>query len=169
MPRLLGAPGNLQELVELQHSALAAGPSLATLVEDGVARVVDAPLVVASRRATVGGTAASATTRRVRRDLHIRVVGLGLLDDRLGGGSGRSRGRRDGNGWALVLLLGRRGSLLDLLWLRGGGIIDGGMLAGCAWRDGEEFLEGQDAGLAAFPAWTVSNVASRNASYPVAQ
>lgn len=49
MPRLLGAPGNLQELVELQHPALAAGPSLAALVEDGVARVVDALLVVASR------------------------------------------------------------------------------------------------------------------------
>lgn len=47
VPRLLCASGDLQELVELQYAALAAGPSLASFVEDRVAWVVDTLFVVA--------------------------------------------------------------------------------------------------------------------------
>lgn len=127
-----------------------------------MARVVHALLLVASGRPAVGSTATSATARSVRGDLHVRVVRLGLFDHGLRGRSGSRSSRRGGDWWALILLLDwRRRGLLDLLGLGGWGIIDGGMLASCAWRDGEEFLEGQDAGLAAFPAWAVSNVGNK--------
>ena len=46
--RLLCAARDPQELIELEHAALAAGPTLAALVEDWLAGVVDALLLITS-------------------------------------------------------------------------------------------------------------------------
>jgi hypothetical protein len=48
VPRLLCAAGDPQELVELEDAALAAGPTLAALVEDWLAGVVGALLLITS-------------------------------------------------------------------------------------------------------------------------
>lgn len=81
MPRLLCAAGDLQELIELEYSAFAAGPPLAALVEDRLARVVDALLLIASSRPGIGRAAAPPTACCVGRDLRIGIVRLRLLDD----------------------------------------------------------------------------------------
>lgn len=81
MPLLLCAPGDLQEFIELEHPAFAAGPPLAALVEDRLARVVDALLLIASSRTGVGRAATPPTACGVGWDLRIRIIGLRLLDD----------------------------------------------------------------------------------------
>lgn len=79
--RLLCAAGDLQELIELEHPAFAAGPPLAALVEDRLARVVNALLLIASSGPGIGRAATPPTARCVSRNLHIRVIRLRLLDD----------------------------------------------------------------------------------------
>lgn len=155
VPRLLCAAGDLQELVKLQHPSLAARPPFATLVEHWVAWVVCAFLLIPRSRSSISSTASFATAGRVGRDLQIRIIRIGLRQR----GSGR-RGRRDGGGEGCPLgqlglnggsLLG--GRLCDLGRLGSRCVVDSRMLPGGAWWDGEELLKGQDAGLAAFPAW----------------
>ena len=81
VPRLVCATGDLQELVELEHPAFAAGPPLTALVEDRLARVVDALLLITSSRPGIGSTATPPTACCVGRNLHFRIIRLGLLDD----------------------------------------------------------------------------------------
>mgnify|MGYP006902563849 FL=1 len=81
MSLLLCAAGDLQEFIELEHPAFAAGPPLAAFVEDRLARVVDALLLIASSRTGVGRAATPPTARRVGWNLHIRIIRLRLLND----------------------------------------------------------------------------------------
>lgn len=163
MPRLLLAAGDLHKLLKLQHPSLAAGPSFAALVENGLARVVLALLVVARDLRIVRRFASAPLAGRVRGDLEVRVVRVGLLWRRGGRRAGRSGHRRRlrcvaaGN-WSDF---GRRrlfdsggrswhiGCLLGLFFRR---VVDGRVLARGAGRDFEEFVKGQHARLAAFPA-----------------
>lgn len=154
VPRLLRASGDLQELIKLQHPPLAAGPSFATLMEDRLARVVHTILVVPGSRPGISSSAASPAALCIGRDLERRVIRVGFLWWRFRGGCRRHNG--GGDGWPLgqSVFNGDRSrrKLGDLGWFRRRRIVDGRVLAGGAWRDGEEFLESQDAGFAAFPA-----------------
>jgi hypothetical protein len=155
VPCLLRAAGDLQELVKLQHPSLAAGPSFATLMEHWVAWVVRAFLLIPRSRSSISRTASSSAARCIGRDLEIGIIRVGL---RRGGGGCR---RRDGGGagWPLGQLCLDRGRLrrrlYDLGRLRSRRVVDSRVLAGGTWWDGEEFLKGQDTGLAALPTWQV--------------
>ena len=146
-----------QELVELEHAPLAARPALAALVKDRVARVMDTFLAVARgwRLARQLVPAAASATGRAQRNRHhgVVVLGLGLWWRGFGyGGRGSlwgAAGRRADGGAGRD----RRSVRLGRLRVGRGRVIDGGVRAGGAGRDGEELVEGQDARLAAFPAW----------------
>ena len=156
MLRLLRAALDLQELVKLQHPLLAARPALAALVEDGLSGVVDALLLLTRYGRIVARVAAATTTGRVRGNLDIRVIGFRFFGD----GGRRIRRRRDGRGdggagdCALDSGCGRGRFFCDGCGLQfNGGVIDSGVFARCAGWDGEEFVEGEDAGFTTFPSW----------------
>lgn len=153
MPCLLRAPRNLQEFVKLQHSALAAGPSFAALVEDRVSWVVHTLLIIASSRSGIRSSAALPSAGSVGRHLQVRIIRLGLWRRRGLRGGCRGYSSRDSLSPSILLDgLRLRRRLDNLRRLGGRCIVDGGVFAGGAWRDGQEFLKGQNAGLAAFPA-----------------
>ena len=152
---LVCAAGNLQELIKLQHPALAARPALATLVEDRLAWVVHALLIIPRCRPRICSTATSSTACRISRDLQVRVVRVWLWGRSWCGGrrscdsgvDGRSlREGLDGSGSR------SRRSFSLLGGLGSGRVVDGRVLTRGARWDGEELLKGQNAGFAAFPA-----------------
>jgi hypothetical protein len=156
MPRLGFAPLDLHELVELQHPPLAARPPLWPLVEDGRAGVMHAGLVVSALRTAVRMRAALAPARLALGDREAGVVVFGFWcrgGSRLlwgyGGGGGRQRGGEARHGDLGLLIVWRR----RFGGFGGGRVVDVGVCACGAGRDGEEFVEGEDAGFAAFPAW----------------
>ena len=130
-----------------------------------MSRMMDALLVRARHSRIVARATAPAPTGRIGGDLEGLVVGLGFL----GGGGGRIRRGRDRGGYGISRqgafrcrgngLDGWRGGfgllllLLLLLgsWL-GGRVVYRGVFAGGAGWDGEEFVKGEHARLAAFPA-----------------
>lgn len=158
---LLSAAGDSQELVKLKHAALAARPSFATLVEDRVARVVHAFLFLTGNGAIVRSPASFPTARSIGRNFQVWVVRLWLLNNGLCGGCAGSR-NGGGNGRALGDGL-HPGDGRCCCWRFFGGlfrlgnwcVVDFGVFARGAGRDGEEFLKGQNAGFAAFPACVV--------------
>lgn len=166
MLRLGRAAGDAHELVKLEHAALAARPALASLVEEGLARVVGTLLVAPVLAGFVHAAAAFALAGCVVGDGG--VFGVALVLGRCGSARGRSARRLSGYGlagdgrWEVggvffgLLLLGLLGfdfgfdvGVAGLLLGRGGSVVDGGVLALCAGRDGQELIEGQDAWFAA--------------------
>ncbi len=152
---------DLHELVELEHPALAAAVALAALVKNGSARVVDAVLVVGPLLALlIGRVAPFPPTLLGVGDLELGLVvfGLGGRWRCRGGGLGHegcaARCRRDGLGQ-----LGREGlrswgyigGLFPFLNL--GRVVSGAVLPLGARGDREELVEGEESGLATFPAW----------------
>lgn len=166
MLRLGRAAGDAHELVKFKHAALAARPALAALVEERLAGVVGALLLAPVLAGLVHAAAAFALAGCVVGDGG--VFGVALVLGRRGsacGGSARRLGgyglARDGR-WEIggvffgLLLLGLLGfdfgfdvGVAGLLLGRGWSVVDGGVLALCAGRDGEELIEGQDARFAA--------------------
>ena len=93
---------------------------------------------------------------RIRRNLNVWIIRVGLLLNRLCGGIGRTL-------WQLRLDWygcwcgggggrGRSGLFGGLYRFWGRGIVNGRVLARGAGRNGEEFLKCENAGFAAFPA-----------------
>lgn len=109
MLRPLLATLNLQEFIKLQHLLLAAGPSLAPLVENRLSGMVHTFLLLPRYRRIVARIARFPATSSIRRDLERRVVVFRLFGDK----RSRCRRRRNGRGdnWS------RR---LSGHWLRGG-------------------------------------------------
>ena len=159
MARRCLAALDLHELVELEDATLTAAVALAALVEDGGARVVDAVLVIGARLTLLVGGVASFPLAW----LGVGYLEIGLVVFGLGGGwrccrcgLGRERGaagcRRDGLGQLVRerlssgVYIGDEFLLFDL-----GRVIGGAVLALCTGVDLEEFVEGEDPRLAAFP------------------
>lgn len=96
---------NVHELVELEHSALAATPALAPLVEDGRAGMMHAALSCPVPSG-VRGPAAPSSARHalLQRDTRLIVLRLGPWGWRFGRALGglRSRKARGGRGKALL-------------------------------------------------------------------
>lgn len=148
---------NLHELIEFQHSSLATGPTLATLVEESCPRVVDALLSFPALAWVILCVAAPplALLARLYRQLRVIVLVFLWLGRRSWRGrlglSGRETDRFGGRcgcwSWSW---LGRR--FVDFVWLRSWRVVHVGMLPGRARWDTEELVEVEDAGLAALPA-----------------
>lgn len=129
-------------------------------MEDRLSGVVQAFLLISRDGRVVGRVAPAPAAGRIGWDLKGRVVVL-----RLGGGSfcGGWRGSNGGRHRRPRRLCGlgscswtlrKDGRLSNLLLELSGRVVDSRVLACCARRDREELVEGQDAGLAAFPTWS---------------
>lgn len=155
MPSLRLAALDLHELVEVEHPPLAARPALRTLMEYGGTRMVHAALVISRGIGIVRCFAAAPPASLAGGYGDRRFIVLGFW----------GRGWRDGGSSRGLCLRrsGRQSSLRASSWhgcrcfdcrsrRRSRRVVDVGVLASCARRDGEELVEGQDARLAAFPA-----------------
>lgn len=163
MLRLGGAAGDAHEFVKLEHAALAARPTFASFVEEGLAGMVNTLLLAPILAGFVHAAAAFALAGCLVG--HGGVFGIALIFGRRGSACARRTGRlscyglaRDG-WWEVAGVFGLLRRLgLNLGFDFGGGrfllggsgsVVDGGVLTFCTGSDGQELVEGQDACFAA--------------------
>jgi len=147
---------DVHELIEFQHAPFATTPPLASLMEDGRTRVMDAALAVAVA-VLISRTACSppAGHAGLERNAGIVVLGFGRWGGRVGTWRRSLRGRPTGRRCRQRFFqrAGLDGCAIG--GVRRRGVVHVRVFACGAGRNSEELVKGKDAGFAALPACAI--------------